>query len=101
MSSGDAEQAIKELERANKLKFNVDKVIPLLARAYMLAEYDEDILLLASQEALLSSVNTQYLAYKTMAALRTGDNELAKATVDAARAVSTFFKRLGCWRRLR
>lgn len=88
LSDGDAENAIKELERAHKLKFNVDKVIPLLARAYMLAEYDEDILSLASQEKLLSTTSTQYLAYKTMAALRTDDKTLAQETVEAALSVS-------------
>tara|TARA_R110002167_G_scaffold53_2_gene323 strand:- start:22483 stop:25254 length:2772 start_codon:yes stop_codon:yes gene_type:complete len=88
LREGDAENAIKELERAHKLKFNVDKVIPLLARAYMLAEYDEDILSLASQEKLLSTTSTQYLAYKTMAALRTDDKTLAQETVEAALSVS-------------
>lgn len=87
LNAGDADNAIKELERANKFKFNVDKVLPLLARAYMLAEFDEDILSLASQEKLLSAPNTQYLAYKTMAALRTNDKELASATVELALSV--------------
>ena len=88
LSEGDAENASKELERANKLKFNPDRVVPLLARAYMLAEYDEDILSLASQEKFLSTPNIQYLAYKTMASLRTNDNELAKETVDTALSIS-------------
>ena len=60
----------------------------MLARAYMLAEYDEDILSLASQEKLLSTTSTQYLAYKTMAALRTDDKTLAQETVEAALSVS-------------
>jgi len=88
LSIGDAENAVKELDRANRLKFSVDKVLPLLARAYMLTEYDEDILSLGEQEKLLSIPNTQFLAYKTMAALRTNDKELAQETVDAALAFS-------------
>ena len=88
LNAGDAEAATKELERASKLKFSVDKVLPLLARAYMLTEYDEDILSLATQEKLLSATNTQYLAYKTMAALRTDDKVLAQESVDLAVSVS-------------
>jgi len=88
LSEGDAQKAIKELERANKIKFNPDRIVPLLARAYMLAEYDEDILSLASQENFLSATNTQYLAYKTMASLRTKNKKLAEETVDVAFSVS-------------
>ena len=88
LSTGDAEYAAKELERANKLKYDINKVLPLLARAYMLAESDEDILALAPQEKLLSPISTQYLAYKTMASLRAGDNELANETVAAALSIS-------------
>ena len=43
LSAGDAESAIKELERANKLKYSIEKVIPLLARAYMLTGSDADV----------------------------------------------------------
>jgi putative PEP-CTERM system TPR-repeat lipoprotein len=88
LSNGDAENAAKELERANQLKFSTDKVLPLLARAYMLTEYDEDVLSLSVQENLLSQPNTQFLAYKTMAALRTNDKELAQKTVDEALSIS-------------
>ena len=84
LSAGDAEKAAKELERANKLKYDADKVIPLLARAYMLTESDDDILALSSQEKSLSTSKTQYLTYKTIALLRTNDNELAEKSVDAA-----------------
>ncbi|PCH94506.1 MAG: PEP-CTERM system TPR-repeat protein PrsT [Gammaproteobacteria bacterium] len=86
---GDAENAAKELERANKFKYDINKLLPLLARAYMLTESDEDILSLTVQEKLLSTANTQYLAYKTIASLRTGDNKLAREVVNAALAIST------------
>jgi putative PEP-CTERM system TPR-repeat lipoprotein len=88
LNMGDAENAIKEFERANKFKFSVDQVLPLLARAYMLAEDDEAILALAPQEKLLSNPNTQYLAYKVMAALRTDNKALAQETVEAALSVT-------------
>ncbi|MBL0710861.1 MAG: PEP-CTERM system TPR-repeat protein PrsT [Colwellia sp.] len=84
LNLGDAASAVKELERANKLKYDANKVLPLLARAYMLTEADDDVLALASQEKFLSTAKTQYLAYKTMAALRVGDDELAKKTVETA-----------------
>jgi putative PEP-CTERM system TPR-repeat lipoprotein len=84
LSVGDAENAVKELERADTLKYSIEKVLPLLARAYMLTGSDADILDLSKQEASLPQRSTQYLAYKTMASLRTGDNELAQATVDTA-----------------
>jgi len=88
LSTGNAQSAVKELERANKLKYAVDKVLPLLARAYILTESDKDVLALEEQEELLSQPSTQYLAYKTLAFLRTGDNELAKVT--ANNAISLF-----------
>ena len=88
LQAGDAENAIKELERANEFKYDLNKVLPLLARAYMLTEADEDILALTAQEKLLSTANTQYLAYKTIALLRTGDIKLAKEVVDTALSVS-------------
>jgi len=88
LSAGDGENAVKELERANKLKYKIDKVLPLLARAYMLTEADDDILSLIPQEKYFSTISTQYLAYKTIASLRTGDNKLAEDAVNAAYSIS-------------
>ena len=88
LQEGDAENATKELERANKLKYDANKVLPLLARSYMLTEADDDLLALASQEQSLSPISTQYLAYKTMSALRIGDDKLAKKTVGTAFSIS-------------
>jgi len=88
LKEGDAENATKELERANKLKYDANKVLPLLARSYMLTEADDDLLALASQEQSLSPISTQYLAYKTIASLRVGDNKLAKEVVDIALSVA-------------
>ncbi|MBA6391063.1 PEP-CTERM system TPR-repeat protein PrsT [Colwellia sp. BRX10-3] len=88
LSTGNAESAVKELERANKLNYSADQLIPLLARAYILTESDSDVLALEVQVQSLSQLNTQYLAYKTLALLRTGDNELAQTTVDVALSFS-------------
>jgi len=84
LSLGDGDNAEKELERAYKLKYELAKVVPLLARAYMLTESDDDILLLASKEQAITANSTQYLAYKTLASLRVGDTDLANEAVSAA-----------------
>jgi len=84
LSLGDAYNAEKELDRAYKFKYEPAKVVPLLARAYMLTESDDDILLLANQESAITENSTQYLAYKTLASLRTGDTVLAEEAASAA-----------------
>ncbi|WP_085300400.1 XrtA/PEP-CTERM system TPR-repeat protein PrsT [Cognaticolwellia mytili] len=94
LSTGDAENAEKELERAYRFKYDIDKVMPLLARAYMLTESDADILALQDQEETLSQLSTQYLAYKTMAAVRTGNDKLAQVTVDSALSISDGYSML-------
>ena len=88
LSEGDAENAVKELERAEQLKFSADKVLPLLARAYMLTEDDDSILSLDAQGDRFTTPNTQFLAYKTMAALRTNDELLAQKTVEQVFTIS-------------
>jgi len=89
LASGDAENAIKELERANTAKYNAEKVVPLLARAYMLTEADDDILALSLQaKSLTAEAQSKYLTYKTMAALRLNDEKLIKETLAAALSIS-------------
>lgn len=89
LSSGDGFSAEKELDRALQLQYDASKVVPLLARAYMLTESDDDILSLETEaESISPSSKVQYLAYKTIAALR-GDNEaLASKTVALAQSIS-------------
>ena len=68
---GRGADAVKELERALSLKYMPEQVIPILARAYMLVEADDDILALSDESTVLTDeTQTQYLAYKTIAALR-------------------------------
>jgi len=89
LASGDGYSAEKELERALKLKYDANKVLPLLARAYMLTESDDDILSLEkAAEALNQSSRIQFLAYKTIAALRADNEDLASETVELALSMS-------------
>jgi len=89
LSQGSPANAIKELEEAFDLKFTPDKVIPLLARAYMLVEYNDDILALDGPAKTLSvESKVHYLAYKTFAAIRTQQVALAQETVAQANKLS-------------
>jgi len=77
--------AVKELEKAYEYKFDENRVIPALARAYILTVSDEDVLDLNKHLANLNDEQkAHYLAYKTLAAIRTNDLELAKQSVDTA-----------------
>ena len=90
LASGDGYGAEKELERALELKYDANKALPLLARAYMLTESDDDIFSLEKEaETLVQSSKIQFLAYKTIAALRTDNEELASETVELALSMST------------
>jgi putative PEP-CTERM system TPR-repeat lipoprotein len=89
LASGDGYSAEKELERALRLKYDANKVLPLLARAYMLTESDDDIFSLEKEtESLASSSKIQFLAYKTIAALRTDNEKLASECVELALSIS-------------
>ena len=89
LSSGDGYSAEKELERALQLKYDANKAVPLLARAYMLTESDEDIFSLETElEFINQSSKVQFLAYKTIAALRSNNEELANETVAFAQSIS-------------
>jgi len=90
LSQGRGVEAVKELERAKTFKYSQEKVIPLLARAYILTEADDDVLALSSEaNALPAEVKSQYLAYKVLAALRTEKPELAESTVEAVKSLSS------------
>jgi len=78
--------AVKELEKAYKYEYDKDKIIPLLARAYILTTADEDIFDLDKYLFLLSSESkVRYLAYKTLAAIRTNKMDVAKESVEVAK----------------
>jgi putative PEP-CTERM system TPR-repeat lipoprotein len=89
LSSGDGYSAVKELERALRLKYDANKALPLLARAYILTESDDEIFSLEKEvESLIQSSKIQFLAYKTIAALRANNVELATETVELALSMS-------------
>ena len=82
LSQGRGLEAVKELERAKQLKYSLEKVIPLLARAYIITESDGDVIALSAEtEKLSADIKSHYLAYKTLAALRSEDVELADETL--------------------
>jgi putative PEP-CTERM system TPR-repeat lipoprotein len=89
LSLGDGPAATKELERAKKLKITNNKLLPLLARAYILTDSNADVLALsADSKVLAAEQQSQYLAYQTLAALRSGDPELAIQAVELADAIA-------------
>ena len=82
LNLGDGAAAVKELERANEYSYTPNQVIPLLARAYVLTDSDMDVLALNEKSTTLDNqAQSRYLAYKTLAALRSNSPEQAKESV--------------------
>ena len=89
LSLGDGLGAVKELERAQSLKYPDNKVLPLLARAYILTDSDSDVIALSTAaKELAAEERSQYLAYQTLAALRSEQPELAKQSVELAQSIA-------------
>lgn len=89
LNLGDGLAAVKELERAQSLKYADNKVLPLLARAYILTDSDSDVLALSTASTeLAAEEQSQYLAYQTLAALRSEQPELAKQSVELAQSLA-------------
>ncbi|WP_076417755.1 XrtA/PEP-CTERM system TPR-repeat protein PrsT [Colwellia sp. UCD-KL20] len=85
LSQGFGVGAVKELQKAYDFKYDENKLIPLLARAYLLTTADEDLLDLDQHTAnLIDDTKVHYLAYKTLAAIRTNNMELASESVESA-----------------
>lgn len=79
LSQGNSLVAIKELERAHSLNYDANKVVPLLARAYFLAENYEDISSLSEDgEYLVLESKIKYLAFKAIGAVLSEQLELAQ-----------------------
>jgi len=82
LDAGDGVNAVKELEKARSLKYPDDKLIPLLARAYLISNADVELLDLEKSVSTLSNDSkVRYYAYATLAHVRA--NEAGKAK-DAA-----------------
>ncbi len=90
LSQGRGADAVKELERAKTAKYSQEKVIPLLARAYIITEADDDVLALSIEATTLpADVKSHYLAYKVLAALRSEKPELAESSVEVVKSLSS------------
>lgn len=89
LSQGDGVSAVKELERAKALKYDNALLIPHLARAYILTDSDSDVIALAdSAKSLNGEALIQYLAYKTLATLRSEQTEIAQASAQQAKSIN-------------
>ncbi|KGJ97329.1 XrtA/PEP-CTERM system TPR-repeat protein PrsT [Colwellia psychrerythraea] len=89
LNLGDGVSAVKELERAHQLDYAANKVIPLLARAYTLTDSDADVLALSDKAAKLANEEqSHYLAYKTLASLRSEEVDIAKESASLAETLS-------------
>lgn len=89
LNLGNGVDAVKELERAKQLKYDNTKVLPLLARGYILSDADDDVIELSeSAKQLPAEELSQFFAYKTLAALRSEQAELAQESVKLAKSAS-------------
>ena len=89
LTLGDGTAAVKELERSYQYNYAVNKVLPLLTRAYILTDSDVDVLALSTAAKKLSTEEqSQYLAYQTLAALRSEQPELAEESVELAQSIA-------------
>ncbi|WP_440874863.1 XrtA/PEP-CTERM system TPR-repeat protein PrsT [Thalassotalea sp. PLHSN55] len=88
LSLGNADSAAKELERALKLKYKIAETVPLLARAYMLIESDAEILTLEKHATDIAiSERVVYLAYQTIAAIRSEKMDIAETAVQTTNSL--------------
>ena len=89
LNQGDGAAAVKELEHAFEFNYEMNKVLPLLARAYILTESDADVIALTETAGSLSPKEySHYLAYKTLAEIRSEQMARAKDTRALAESVS-------------
>ena len=88
LDQGNGVDAVKELERAQELKYKNELLIPLLARAYILTESDDDVIALTeAAKNLKTEALTQYLAYKTLAALRSEQMDVAQLSAQLSKSI--------------
>lgn len=88
LNQGFGVGAVKELEKAYDYKYDINKLIPLLARAFIITTADEEVLDLDIHVSKLTDEKkVHYLAYKTLAAIRTNNIELAKESVESSNSL--------------
>ncbi|WP_448565167.1 XrtA/PEP-CTERM system TPR-repeat protein PrsT [Thalassotalea ganghwensis] len=78
---GNGLDAVKELEKAQQFKSPKAKVLPLLARAYLITNDNLAILSLEDIDSLPEEAKLQVMAYKTLAAIREQQIDLAESIV--------------------
>lgn len=88
LALGSGLDAVKELEKAQELKNKNDKLLPLLARSYLISNDDESVIALEGVKSLPNEMQVQYLAYKTLAAIRTQQLDLAENVSKEAMSLS-------------
>ena len=89
LRQGDGPSAKKELEKALQFKSKNKKLIPLLARAYILTQSDDEVFDLDPlTKGFPDDIKAHFLAYKTLAAVRTQNVPLAKESSKLARSLS-------------
>lgn len=82
LSQGDSLSAIKELEKAQSLKFEGRGLYPALARAYLVTDQNESVIALNEFAAKLTpEEKVQYYAYQTLALIRSNELDAARSLV--------------------
>ncbi|WP_286234366.1 XrtA/PEP-CTERM system TPR-repeat protein PrsT [Thalassotalea sediminis] len=85
LSLGNSASAIKELERGQSLKYKGRDLVPLLARAYLIADDNAGVIGLSeAADKLPEDQRVIYLSYKTLALIETGETKEARITAKAA-----------------
>ncbi|MDO6425516.1 PEP-CTERM system TPR-repeat protein PrsT [Thalassotalea sp. 1_MG-2023] len=85
LSQGESAGAIKELEKAQSLKFTGRDLVPSLARAYLIADDNEGVINLSeASTSLPDEQQVEYLSYKTLALIKTQQPDLAKQAAKEA-----------------
>lgn len=85
LNQGDGAAAAKELERAKQFNYDVNKVLPSLARAYVITDKSIDVLdLTEASNDLSDKAKNHFLAYKTLAAIQNDKLDIAQKSADLA-----------------
>lgn len=89
LNQGRGLEAVKEFKRALSLKFDINQLIPLYARALLISHQDADIIDLAEKAKTLDgAVRERYLLFKIIAHIKLNELENAKADVSTLEQIS-------------
>ncbi len=90
LSIGAELNAVKELEKARLLKYDENKLLPLLARAYLISEdFIGVIELVDSLDVLSNEDKVKYLSYRTLSEISLNQPDLAKISAQKANGIVT------------